>query len=311
MNALSPPSPLRDVKRPLLDVNGLTVRYVGEAGPVVAARDISFRLAAGSALGIVGESGSGKSSIAGAILDLLGTGAAIDGSIVFEVTDLATLAPPQRRAVMGRRIGLVFQDPFTALNPALRVGRQIAEPMVQHLGLGADAAMRRAEELLAEMGIDRAAEVARAFPHQLSGGMKQRALIAAALACEPPLLILDEPTTALDVTVEAQILRLLSRLRRDTGVSLLFISHNLGVVRRLCDDVAVLYASQLVEFGAVERVLERPVHPYSKGLLASRPPLAAASRGSRLAAIAGQMPTAPAPEAGCVFAPRCPFHEPR
>jgi peptide/nickel transport system ATP-binding protein len=193
----------------------------------------------------------------------------------------------------------------------VRIGQQIAEPMVQHLGLPLREALSRAEAALQEMGIDRATEVARAFPHQLSGGMKQRALIAAALACEPPLLILDEPTTALDVTVEAQILRLLSRLRRDKGIALLFISHNLSVVQRLCDHVAVMYASQLVEFGDVNRVLERPAHPYSKGLLASRPPLAAASRDSRLAAIAGQMPTNAEPEAGCVFAPRCPFHEPR
>ncbi len=213
--------------------------------------------------------------------------------------------------MLGLRIGAVFQDPFTALNPAMRVGRQIAEPMVQHLGMPLPEAIGRAEIALHEMGIDRAAEVANAFPHQLSGGMKQRALIAAALACNPSLLILDEPTTALDVSVEAQILRLLSRLRREKGVSLLFISHNLGVVSQLCDDVAVMYASQLVELGDVRRVLERPAHPYSKGLLASRPPLAAASRGSRLAAIAGQMPTDPSPEAGCVFAPRCPFHEPR
>jgi len=297
MNALPPPDPL-------LDVNGLTVRYAGSAGPVVAARDISFRLAAGSALGIVGESGSGKSSIAGAILDLLGTGAAIDGSIVFEGTDLATLAPPQRRAVMGRRIGSVFQDPFTALNPALRVGRQIAEPMVQHLRLGADAAMRRAEELLADMGIARPAEVARAYPHQLSGGMKQRALIAAALACEPPLLILDEPTTALDVTVEAQILDLLASLRRRKSISLLFISHNLGVVRRVCDEVAVIYASQIVELGSAARVLSRPAHPYAKGLLASLPPLKAAPRSSRL-------PGRAEPDAGCVFRARCPFSEAR
>ena len=213
--------------------------------------------------------------------------------------------------MLGRRIGAVFQDPFTSLNPALRIGRQIAEPMVQHLGLPLSEALGRAEAALQEMGIDRAAEVARAFPHQLSGGMKQRALIAAALACQPPLLILDEPTTALDVTVEAQILRLLSRLRRDKGTTLLFISHNLSVVRRLCDDVAVMYASQLVELGDVYRVLQRPAHPYSKGLLASRPPLAPASRASRLAAIAGQMPTTAEPDAGCVFAPRCPFHEPR
>jgi oligopeptide/dipeptide ABC transporter ATP-binding protein len=311
MDALAPPGPLRDGKRPLLDVSGLTVRYAGSDGPVVAARDISFRLAAGSALGIVGESGSGKSSIAGAILDLLGNGAAIDGSIVFEGTDLATLAPPQRRAVMGRRIGSVFQDPFTALNPALRVGRQIAEPMVQHLGLGADTALRRAEELLADMGIARPAEVARAYPHQLSGGMKQRALIAAALACEPPLLILDEPTTALDVTVEAQILDLLASLRRRKSISLLFISHNLGVVRRVCDEVAVMYASQIVEFGSAARVLSQPAHPYAKGLLASLPPLKPASRGSRLPSIAGQMPGRAEPDAGCVFRARCPFSETR
>ena len=162
--------------------------------------------------------------------------------------------------------------------------------MVQHLGLRLTEALGRAEAALHEMGIDRAAEVARAFPHQLSGGMKQRALIAAALACEPPLLILDDPTTALDVTVEAHILRLLSRLWRDKGITLLFISHNLGVVRRLCDEVAVMYASQLVELGDVHNVLERLTHPYSKALLASQPPVAPASRGSRLATIAGQMP---------------------
>ena len=205
----------------------------------------------------------------------------------------------------------MFQDPFTALNPALRVGRQIAEPIVRHLGLKPAEAARRAVALLREMGIHRADDVARAFPHQLSGGMKQRALIAAALACEPPLLILDEPTTALDVTVEAQILRLLARLRRQKRVSLLFISHNLGVVQRLCDRVAVMYASQFVELGSVRDVLEQPAHPYSKGLLASRPPLRAAARGSRLPAIQGQMPSVPRPDAGCVFAPRCPFAEAR
>jgi peptide/nickel transport system ATP-binding protein len=302
-----PPSPLAE---PLLDIRNLTVRYREGDRHVTAVRDVSFTLTPGGSLAIVGESGSGKSSVAGAVLDFLGPTAEISGAILFEGKDLVGLAPQPRRRILGRRIGAVFQDPFTALNPALRVGRQIAEPIVQHLGLPLHEALRRAEIALGEMGIDRAAEVARAFPHQLSGGMKQRTLIAAALACDPSLLILDEPTTALDVTVEAQILRLLSRLRHEKGVGLLFISHNLGVVRRLCDDVAVMYASQLVEFGAVDRVLGSPVHPYSKGLLASRPPLAAASRGNRLAAIAGQMPTTPAPEAGCVFAPRCPFHEP-
>jgi peptide/nickel transport system ATP-binding protein len=306
VSALSSPS-----AEPLLEIRNLTIRYRENDRQVTAARDISFALRRGGSLAIVGESGSGKSSVAGAILDFLGPTAEVTGSMLFEGQDIAGLAPAERRQMLGRRIGAVFQDPFTALNPALRVGRQIAEPMVQHLRLPLPEALARAELALREMGIDRAAEVARAFPHQLSGGMKQRALIAAALACEPPLLILDEPTTALDVTIEAQILSLLSRLRREKGVTLLFISHNLSVVRRLCDDVAVMYASQLVEFGDVRRVLERPAHPYSKGLLASRPPLAAASRGSRLAAIAGQMPTEPEPEAGCVFAPRCPFHEPR
>ena len=306
MSALpSPPT------QSLLEIRNLTISYREGERKVTAVRDVSFALKPRGSLAIVGESGSGKSSVAGAILNFLGPEAEISGAILFEGQDIAGLAPAQRRHILGRRIGAVFQDPFTSLNPAIRIGKQIAEPMVQHLGLPLTEALRRAETALQEMGIDRASEVARAFPHQLSGGMKQRALIAAALACEPPLLILDEPTTALDVTVEAQILRLLSRLRRDKGITLLFISHNLSVVRRLCDDVAVMYASQLVELGDVHRVLERPAHPYSKGLLASRPPLVAASRQSRLAAIAGQIPATPEPDAGCVFAPRCPFHEPK
>jgi peptide/nickel transport system ATP-binding protein len=294
--------------RPLLDVRDLTVRYDGASSAAV--RDVSFILRRGSALGIVGESGSGKSSVAGAILNFLGSTTRIDGQILFEGSDLTKLTAPVRRKVLGRRIGSVFQDPFTALNPALRIGQQIAEPMVHHLGISLQEANAHAEILLHEMGLPRPADVARAYPHQLSGGMKQRALIAAALACDPPLLILDEPTTALDVTVEAQILQLLARLRANKGISLLFISHNLGVVRKLCDDVAVMYASQLVEVGDARRVLDRPLHPYSKGLLASRPPLEAASRGSRLPSILGQMPQAPDPDSGCVFLPRCPFSEP-
>jgi peptide/nickel transport system ATP-binding protein len=289
----------------LLSVRDLTVRYDANA----AVRDVSFCLRRGEALGIVGESGSGKSSVAGAILDFLGPNTLVTGRILFEDRDLLRLPRSERRTVLGRKIGAVFQDPFTALNPALRVGQQIAEPIVQHLHMTPAEASRRAVELLRQTDIHRAEDVARAFPHQLSGGMKQRALIAAALACQPSLLILDEPTTALDVTVEAQILRLLTRLRRQTGISLLFISHNLGVVRRLCDSVAVMYASQFVETGSVHDVLERPAHPYSKGLLASRPPLRAGSRGSRLPAIQGQMPNAPQPDRGCVFAPRCPFVE--
>src|SRR3984885_14774484 len=256
---------------PLLDVRNLTVRYGGHVDHA-AVRDVSFLLHPGEALGIVGESGSGKSSIAGAILDFLDPSVRIDGQILFEGRDLTRLSRKDRRAVLGRRIGSVFQDPFTALNPALRIGRQIAEPIVRHLGGKPYAGARRAVDLLHGRGIQRAEEVAGAFPRQLSGGMKQRALIAAALACEPPLLILDEPTTALDVTVEAQSLHLLAELRARKGISLLFISHNLGVVRRVCDDVAVLYASQIVEMGSASNVLNRSAHPYAKGLLASLPP---------------------------------------
>jgi len=299
-----------EIPPPLLDVRDLTVRY-GHEDRSAAVRQVSFHLQPGEALGIVGESGSGKSSIAGAILDFLGPAARISGEIRFGGRDLLKLPRKQHRAVLGHKIGSVFQDPFSALNPALRIGRQIAEPLIRHLGMPPADAARRTVDLLREMGIHRAEDVARAYPHQLSGGMKQRALIAAAVACEPPLLILDEPTTALDVTVEAQILRLLGRLQQQKRVSLLFISHNLGVVRRLCDRVAVMYASQFVELGTMRGVLEHPAHPYSKGLLASRPPLQAMPRGNRMPSIQGQMPIAPRPEEGCVFAPRCPFAEPR
>jgi peptide/nickel transport system ATP-binding protein len=291
---------------PLLDVRELTVRYDSE---VTAVRDVSLTLQPGQALGVVGESGSGKSSIAGAVLGLLGPHASIEGAILFDGQDLAALAAPDRRAILGSRIGSVFQDPFTALNPSLRIGRQIAEPLVQHTQLAPAAAGRRAVELLAEVGIARPAEVARAYPHQLSGGMRQRALIAAALACEPRLLILDEPTTALDMTVEAQILHLLAGLRQRHGMAMLFISHNLGVVRRVCDDVAVMYAGQFVAQGPAEAILTRSAHPYAKGLLASMPPLEPGSRHSRLPSIPGQMNAAPHPESGCCFSPRCPWSE--
>jgi peptide/nickel transport system ATP-binding protein len=215
---------------PLLALRDLTVTYPTEAGGLTAVRGVSFDLVAGKALGLVGESGSGKSTIAGAILGLLADGAIVGGEILFEGTDLERLDPKRRRKLLGHRMGAVFQDPFTALDPAMTVGRQIAEPLIEHLRLPARAALGRACELLADMGIDQPRRVAAAYPHQLSGGMRQRALIAAAVACEPSLLIFDEPTTALDVTVEAQILSLLADLRQRKQVALLFISHNLGVV---------------------------------------------------------------------------------
>ena len=296
---------------PLLALRDVTVTYPAEAGGVIAARAVSLDLAMGQAVGLVGESGSGKSTIAGAILGLLADGAVVEGEILFGGTDLRRLDPRRQRKLLGHRIGAVFQDPFTALDPAMIVGRQIAEPLIQHLRLSARAATERACELLAEMGIDQPRRVAAAYPHQLSGGMRQRALIAAAIACEPPLLILDEPTTALDMTVEAQILSLLVDLRQRKRVGLLFISHNLAIVRELCDRVAVLYASQIVEVGAAAEILRLPLHPYGKGLIASLPPLRPTESTARLPSIGGRPPGLAAPPSGCFFHPRCAFTEPR
>jgi peptide/nickel transport system ATP-binding protein len=296
---------------PLLEVRNLAVTYAGAVAPLQAVRNVSLALAPGRSLGLVGESGSGKSTVAGAILDLLAPGSDISGEIVFEGVDLRTLDARQRRRLLGRRIGAVFQDPFTALNPAMTVGSHVAEPLMQHLGLSRRAALERACELLADMHIPRPRDVAAAHPHQLSGGMRQRALIAAAIACEPSLLVLDEPTTALDVTVEARILALLAELRLRKSVSVLFISHNLGVVRALCDEIAVLYAGELVEVGPAVDLLHQPRHPYTKGLLASLPPLRPGTRHGRLPTIGGRPPSAVQHPRGCAFEARCPFAEPR
>ena len=296
---------------PLLELRHLAVTYAGRIAPLPAVRDVSLALEAGGALGLVGESGSGKSTIAGAILDLLGPGSDIAGEIVFEGSDLRKLTPHQRRQRLGRRIGTVFQDPFTALNPAMTVGNHITEPLMRHLALSRRAALERAAELLADMHVPRPREVAAAYPHQLSGGMRQRALIAAAIACEPSLLILDEPTTALDVTVEAKILDLLAALRHRKSISMLFISHNLGVVRALCDRIAVLYAGELVEIGPTADVLRQPRHPYTKGLLVSLPPLEPGTRRTRLPSIGGRPPSMTRDQSGCSFRTRCPFAEPR
>jgi len=291
---------------PVLRVSNLSVAYPAGAGWLRAIDDVSFDVAEGRALGVVGESGSGKSTSALAVLGLLAPEARVEsGAAQFKGESLFDLPEAARRNLRGNRISIVFQDPFTSLNPALPVGRQIAEPLVWHKGMDAAAAATEVERLLAEVGIARPREVALAYPHQLSGGMKQRALIATALACSPELLILDEPTTALDVTIEAQILDLLESLRRSRGLSMLYITHNLGVVARICDDVCVLYAGRVVEQGATASVLEAPRHPYTKGLLASLPRVT--ERKHRLAPIAGRFPDLTAPPPGCIFHPRCSF----
>jgi peptide/nickel transport system ATP-binding protein len=287
----------------LLSIQGLSLRYATQRGPVHALQDVSLAIPRGGAMGLVGESGSGKSSVVLALLGLLGEGATLScDALRFDGEDLREAAARLR----GRRIGVVFQDPAAALNPSLTIGFQVAEPLIQHQGLSREAALARAVKLLGEMGIPRAAEIARAYPHQLSGGMKQRAVIATALACEPELLLLDEPTTALDVTVEAQILDLLEKLRRERGVSMLLVSHNLGIVDRLCDELTVLYAGRVVEQGRCAEVLAAPSHPYTRGLLAALPRVDR-GRMARLAPIPGGLPDLTQPMAGCNFQPRCPF----
>ncbi len=299
-------------ERPVLSVEHLTVRYASERGPLTALQDVSFEVGEGQALALVGESGSGKTTAALAILGLLGPGATLEtGAIRFLGQDLHALSHEQRRALRGHRISIVFQDPFSSLNPSLPIGLQIAEPLIYHKGLSRAVALGHARELLGRVGIPHPHEIARAYPHQLSGGMQQRALIATALACNPALVILDEPTTALDVTIEAQILDLLEDLRRTERLSMLFITHNLGVVYRICDNVAVLYAGRGVEYGSTAEVFARPLHPYTKGLLASLPPLAGRERQGRLTPIPGNFPDLTSPPRGCIFHPRCPYAERR
>ncbi len=293
----------------MLIIDDLTVRYRTAGGEIEALSCVSLQARRGSTLALVGESGSGKSTIALAAMGLLPAEASVpSGRILFDGADILTMGAEARRQLRGSRIGLVFQDPFSVLNPSLRIGDQVGEGLVHHRGFTAEAAFERAIALLDEVGIVNPESVAKAYPHELSGGMRQRALIAGALASEPELLILDEPTTALDVTIEAQILDLLEDLRVRRGLTMLFISHNLGVVRRIADEVAVLYAGQIVEQGATEDVLQRPAHPYSKGLLAAIPRIG--RKTARLAAIPGRLPDLRQPPAGCRFAPRCPFATP-
>ncbi|PTM43343.1 ABC transporter ATP-binding protein [Bosea sp. 124] len=290
----------------MLAIDDLTVRYRTAGGEIEALSSVTLQARKGSTLALVGESGSGKSTIALAAMGLLPAEAMVpSGRILFDGADILMMDAEARRQLRGSRIGLVFQDPFSVLNPSLRIGDQVGEGLVHHRGYTPERAFTRAIALLDEVGIVKPEAVAKAYPHELSGGMRQRALIAGALASEPELLILDEPTTALDVTIEAQILDLLEDLRAKRGLTMVFISHNLGVVRRIADEVAVLYAGQIVEQGATEEVLQRPVHPYTKGLLAAIPRIG--RKMGRLAAIPGRLPDLRSPPTGCRFAPRCPF----
>lgn len=294
---------------PLLAVRGLSTEFHDhDAGVVKAVRDFSLTIHPGETVGLVGESGSGKSvsmlSVMGLIRHMGGRTAS--GTAVFEGEDLLGLPPRRLRKIRGARIGMIFQDPMTSLNPVLTIGHQLAEPLREHLGLNRSAARRRAVELLDQVRIPDAARRLRAYPHELSGGMRQRVMIALALACDPVLLIADEPTTALDVTVQAQILELIKLAASERHMAVVLISHDLGVIAGLADRVTVMYFGRVIETGTARDVLKRPRHPYTLGLLRSSPRIDG-ERVAVLDAIPGAPPELGNPPEGCAFRPRCPF----
>ena len=293
---------------PILRVSDLRTWFLTDAGPVRAVDGVSFDLFAGETLGIVGESGSGKSVCAKSIMRLLDEPARIvGGSITFRGRDLATLDKEAIREVRGREIAMVFQDPMTSLNPVLRIARQLVEAMTAHGRFTAAAARTRAIDLLRRMGVSAPESAVTLYPHQFSGGMRQRVMLAMGFSNEPALLIADEPTTALDVTIQAQILDLLRALNADLGTAVILISHDLGVISNLCSRVLVMYAGEVVEEGAPEALLTDPRHPYTWALLHAAPRIDAETENRRLVTIEGQPPDPRAWPEGCRFRARCPF----
>jgi len=292
---------------PLLEVQGLTTHYVSARGTRVtrAVEDVSFTLRDGDTLGIVGESGSGKSTLALSLLRLLPPAARIvAGAVRFEGEDLLNKPESEMRRIRGKRIAMILQDPMASLNPLFTVGDQVGEPLRVHEGASRRSAWDRARGLLAAVRIPAPAARVRNYPHELSGGMRQRIVGAIAISCEPRVLIADEPTTSLDVTIQAQYLSLLRELQRAQGLAMIFITHNLGIVARMCDAVAVMYAGRIVEAGPVRRIFGAPQHPYTRALIESIPRLGEAN--GRLTAIEGQPPDPSALPTGCAFHPQCP-----
>ncbi len=289
---------------PLLDVEDLTIRFATPDGEVVAGDCIGFRIDVGETVGLVGESGSGKSQAVLAIMGLLAKNGRAEGAIRFAGRDLLTLSAKELNKVRGVDIAMIFQDPMTALNPYLKISRQMTEVLIEHRGVDAASARRTSLDLLDQVGIPDPKSRIDLYPHEFSGGMRQRVMIAMALLCEPRLLIADEPTTALDVTVQAQILELLQQLRREREMAILLITHDLGVIAGLAERVLVMYGGRIVEQGPVDPIFAAPAHPYTRGLLRSSPRLDEL-RAERLATIPGQPPDLQALPAGCAFAPRC------
>ncbi len=292
----------------LLEVRDLQISFSTQAGEVQAVRDVSFDLRRGETLAIVGESGSGKSVTAKSIMRLNPEANTMikGGEILFEGQDILKLSEKRMQDIRGPKIAMVFQDPMTSLDPTMRVGRQITESLNEHLGLSGQRARERAVELLTLVGISNPEERVKQYPHQFSGGMRQRVVIAIALACDPQILIADEPTTALDVTIQAQILELLRELQEQLGMSVILITHDLGVVAHTAHRVAVMYAGKIVETGTLREIFYNPQMPYTWGLLSSIP-LPTADRSQELIPIPGSPPDMHDPPKGCPFTPRCPY----
>jgi len=297
-------------KSPLLEVRDLAVRLNTSRGPATAVRDVSFTLRRGETLGLVGESGCGKSVTALALMGLLPDNAVVSGSIRLDGRELAGLSDADYCELRGNRIGMIFQEPMTALNPMHTVGQQVAEPLRRHRHCSAAEARKQAIALLDRVGLPEAARRVDAYPHQFSGGQRQRVTIAMALACEPDVLIADEPTTALDVTVQGQILDLVADLVAERGMSMILISHDLGVIAENVRKMMVMYGGTVVESGTTEEIFARMGHPYTQGLFRARPRLGA-KKGTRLSTIAGTVPELADLPSGCAFADRCTIVESR
>jgi oligopeptide transport system ATP-binding protein len=298
----------------LLEVNDLRTYFFTREGSVQAVDGVSFEVERGKTLGLVGESGCGKSVTALSIMGLIPKppGKIVEGSILFDGKELTKMSGRQLENVRGRQIAMIFQDPMSSLNPTLKIGTQITEGLRRHLDLSKDEARKRAVELLEEVRIPRAAERLTDYPHRFSGGMRQRVMIAIALACNPQLLIADEPTTALDVTIQAQILDLLDELRREHDMAMIIITHDMGVVAETADDIAVMYAGQIVEQASAFELFDNPEHPYTEALLGALPQLEGEVdeiRQGRLVSIPGRPPDLVNPPEACRFAPRCPYRD--